>query len=77
MLYELTEIMRQEDEIQFAEVLNRLREGLLTQVDVTYLQQRVFHERDVPADVLRVYSNSVEGSKTRSFIMFSWETCHN
>ena len=40
-LFELTEIMRQKDDKQFAELLNRLREGSQTQNDIAVLKQRL------------------------------------
>eukprot|EP00732_Lithocolla_globosa_P000667 Lithocolla_globosa_v1_NODE_248_length_4862_cov_4.242147.p1 type:complete len:525 gc:universal NODE_248_length_4862_cov_4.242147:911-2485(+) len=40
-LYELTQIMRQKDDLKFAQILNRLREGNHTNTDITYLRKRV------------------------------------
>ena len=40
-LYELTVIMRQKDDQHFAQILNRLREGLHTSSDLEHLKQRV------------------------------------
>ena len=40
-LYELTQIMRQKDDVPFAELLNRLREGNHTNYDIETLKQRV------------------------------------
>lgn len=40
-MFELHEIMRQRESKQFAEMLNRLREGKHTQEDIAMLKQRV------------------------------------
>ena len=39
-MFELTEIMRQKDDVQFAELLNRIREGKHTRSDLEVLQSR-------------------------------------
>ena len=45
-MMELTEIMRQKDDIDFANLLNRFREGNHTREDIAQL-----HTRDIPRDV--------------------------
>ena len=47
-LFELSEIMRQKDEKQFAELLNRLREGMHSEDDITFLKQRILNKRPEP-----------------------------
>ena len=42
-LFELTEIMRQKDDKQFAELLNRLREGKHSDDDIAILKQRLLN----------------------------------
>lgn len=42
-LFELTDIMRQKDDRQFAELLNRLREGKHTELDIDCLKERLLH----------------------------------
>lgn len=42
-LFELTQIMRQKDDKQFAQLLNRLREGKHTKDDIVTLKQRCLH----------------------------------
>lgn len=42
-MFELTEIMRQKDDHQFAELLNRLREGKHSQDDIANLKVRLLH----------------------------------
>ena len=46
-LFELTEIMRQKDDKQFAELLNRLREGNHSEDDIAILKQRLLNVRPV------------------------------
>ena len=43
VMYELTEIMRQIDQAPFANILNRLREGLHTDEDIQVLLSRIDH----------------------------------
>lgn len=43
-LYELTEIMRQKDDLVFAEALGRLAEGTLTTQDVAMFEERCFKD---------------------------------
>jgi hypothetical protein len=40
LMYELTEIMRQKGDARFAELLNRMREGLVTEADIALLSTR-------------------------------------
>lgn len=40
-MFELKEIMRQRERKQFAELLNRLREGEQTNEDIRILKQRI------------------------------------
>ena len=42
-VFELTEIMRQKDDKQFAELLNRLREGKHSDDDIAILKQRLLN----------------------------------
>ena len=44
-LFELTEIMRQKDDKEFAELLNRLREGRHSDDDIAILKQRILTAR--------------------------------
>ncbi|XP_020622509.1 uncharacterized protein LOC110060102 [Orbicella faveolata] len=44
-LFELTEIMRQKDDKEFAQLLNRLREGNQSEGDISILQQRLLNVR--------------------------------
>ena len=44
-LFELTEIMQQKDDKQFAELLNRLREGDYSKDDIAILKQRLLNVR--------------------------------
>ena len=45
-MFELTEIMRQKDNTQFAQLLNHIREGEQTEEDLTVLKTRSISLRD-------------------------------
>ena len=53
-LYELTQIMRQKDDREFAELLNRLREGNHTQQDTDTLKSRCISSGAVFKSVLKL-----------------------
>ncbi|XP_071810917.1 uncharacterized protein [Apostichopus japonicus] len=46
-VHELTQIMRQKDDKQFAELLNRLRKGIHTKADIDILQKRKVNQQEV------------------------------
>ena len=48
-IFELTEVMRQKDDGDFAHLLNRLREGTQTENDIAVLQYCVVQQNDMPA----------------------------
>lgn len=50
-MFELTEIMRQKEDGQFAELLNRLREGMHTEIDIAKLKQRLTAPETVNSNV--------------------------
>ncbi|XP_030849505.1 uncharacterized protein LOC105444942 [Strongylocentrotus purpuratus] len=62
MIAELTEIMRQKDDKEFAELLNRIREGVHTEDDVANLQQCCISSEDKIdlSDALHVYSTNAK-----------------
>jgi hypothetical protein len=49
-MYELTEIMRQKDDLQFAEALGRLSVGRTTTEDKKLFESRCFNENTLPAE---------------------------
>ena len=51
--YELTEVMRQKDDLKFALLLNRLREGNHTEEDVTVLESRLIKNLDISSDSVK------------------------
>ncbi|KAL9956638.1 hypothetical protein ACROYT_G038144 [Oculina patagonica] len=62
-MYELSEIMRQKDDKEFAELLNRLREGKHTEQDVEVLKGRILkvkptESRDYPVNVTHLFSTN-------------------
>ena len=62
-LFELTQIMRQKDDKQFAELLNRLREGNQSKNDITNLKQRILHlkpdELNYAMDLTHLFTTNV------------------
>ena len=62
ILFELTEIMRQKDDRDFAELLNRLREGKHNQSDIKVLKERILKikpgEKNYPTDKTHLYSTN-------------------
>ena len=61
-LYELTEIMRQKDDFQFASLLNRIRNATFTSEDIAVLKKRdkTIHSLNHPKDCLHVYSTNAK-----------------
>lgn len=49
-LFELNEIMRQKDDLMFAESLSRMAIGALTEADIDMYKQRCFTEANLPED---------------------------
>ena len=52
-MFELTEIMRQEDDASFAELLNRIREGTHTNEDMRVLKSRAITYEDATYQTLK------------------------
>ena len=63
-LFELTEIMRQKDDKEFAELLNRLREGNHTQNDIEVLKERILKIRpgqeNYPINMTHLFSTNAQ-----------------
>ncbi|XP_078383037.1 uncharacterized protein LOC144665645 [Oculina patagonica] len=62
-MFELSEIMRQKDDKEFAELLNRLREGKHTEQDVEVLKRRILKVKptdssDYPVNVTHLFSTN-------------------
>jgi len=68
-MFELTEIMRQKDDKQFAELLNRLREGNHTEHDIKVLKTRILKENPT--------SINYPMSKTHLFVTNACVNVHN
>ena len=65
-MFELKEIMRQRESKQFAELLNRLREGKQTNEDIRILKQRILHSSatSYPIDVPHLF---IQNAKVNEF----------
>ena len=59
-MYDLTEVMRQKDDKDFAFLLNRLREGIQTDADIETLQNRVTKESQNIENTLHLYTTRCE-----------------
>lgn len=63
-LFELTEIMRQKDDKEFAELLNRLREGNHTQNDIEVLKERILKikpgQENYPINTTHLFSANAQ-----------------
>ena len=63
-LFELTEIMRQKDDKEFAELLNRLREGNHAQNDIEVLKERILKIRpgqeNYPINMTHLFSTNAQ-----------------
>ena len=63
-LFELREIMRQKDDKDFAELLNRLREGKHNQNDIKVLKERIVKikpgEKNYPINETHIYSTNAQ-----------------
>ncbi|XP_062603984.1 uncharacterized protein LOC134265790 [Saccostrea cucullata] len=76
-MHELTEIMRQKDDVQFAELLNRLREGNQSEADIQTLKQHCVDEsksecfRNVPR--LYTRNESVNAYNNQVFLLAQGE----
>ena len=77
--YELTEIMRQKDDIEFAEILGRIRVGKYTESDINILKKRnivreksehkhilhLFHTNEAVNQYNSICFDKMEGEKTK------------
>ena len=65
-MFELSKIMRQRESKEFAELLNRLREGKHTKKDIEKLKQRIIKSGDAnyPMDAPRLF---IQNAKVNEF----------
>ena len=70
-MYELVDIMRQKDDLAFAQLLNRLRVNKMTEEDKQKLQTRVFDRDtgDYPKDVVHLFARNVYVKKQNDNIL--------
>ena len=54
-MFDLDEIMRQRESKEFAEILNRLREGKHTSSDLEKLRERCVEESSCPREASRLF----------------------
>ena len=70
-MYELVDIMRQKDDLAFAQLLNRLRVNEMTEEDKQKLQTRVFDRDtgDYPKDAVHLFARNVYVKKHNDNIL--------
>ena len=70
-MYELVDIMRQKDDLAFAQLLNRLRLNEMTEEDKQVLQTRVFDRDtgDYPKDAVHLFARNVYVKKHNDNIL--------
>ncbi len=76
-LHELTTIVRQKDDISFAELLNRLRTGDHTEQDLQTLRQKVISPDEAPMDLKHLfYSNArIDAHNAKVFSNWTGNKC--
>jgi len=76
--FELTEIMRQKDDKQFAELLNRLREGKHSEDDIAILKQRLLTvkrlEDNYPMSVTHLFTTNASVDAYNNAVYMSSNT---
>ena len=75
-MFELTQVMRQQDCIPFAELLNRLREGSHTTVDINTLQTHLISPdaQHYPASAQHLFRTNAQVEQYNNFV---YDTCDN
>lgn len=58
--FELTQVMRQKDDINFVNALNHLVIGQMTEADVELIKSRQTAEKDIPTTAVRLYKTNAE-----------------
>ncbi len=62
-MFELSEVMRQKEDKEFAEILNRIREGNHTEADIGVLRERILNlspeHPDYPINSTRLFSTNI------------------
>ena len=66
-MFELTEIMRQRENKEFAEILNRLREGKHTAQDILKIKQRIIQENSSHDKLMNIPHLFIQNEKVNEF----------
>ena len=72
-IYELVDIMRQKDDLKFAQLLNRLRWNEMTEDDKNELRKRVVNNDEYPRDAVHLFAEKVGCYNHNANIMNSIE----
>ncbi|XP_062709568.1 ATP-dependent DNA helicase PIF1-like isoform X2 [Aedes albopictus] len=62
-LYELTEVMRQKDDLSFVKALNSFARGEMTDEDIKIIKSREIEEDQVPDEAIRLYYTNANVNK--------------
>ncbi|XP_044598214.1 ATP-dependent DNA helicase PIF1-like, partial [Cotesia glomerata] len=70
--YELTEIMRQKNDVKFAKALNNLANGTLTENDMSLFESRIVKaDNDIPEGAIHLFRTNDEVDKLPSNLLLS------
>ncbi|XP_055600404.1 uncharacterized protein LOC129749455 [Uranotaenia lowii] len=58
--YELTEVMRQKDDLDFVNALNNFAQGTMNAADINVFKSREVAENEVPSDAIRLYYTNLD-----------------
>lgn len=58
--YELTEVMRQKEDLEFVQILNNIARGDVHQRDIDILNTRVVNPTDIPRCAIRLFNRNVD-----------------
>ena len=73
-LVELTEIMRQRDDVVFAQALNRMAIGEMTPEDIKLFKSRETDIRDIPQGVQHLHFTNDDVKKTNERLLSAMNT---
>ena len=73
-LVELTEIMRQRDDVVFAQALNRMAIGEMTPEDIKLFKSRETYIRDIPQGVQHLHFTNDDVKKTNERLLSAMNT---
>jgi ATP-dependent exoDNAse (exonuclease V), alpha subunit - helicase superfamily I member len=58
--YELTEVMRQKEDLEFVQILNNIAKGEVKDRDIDIINTRVVNPSDIPRGAIRLYNRNID-----------------